>query len=313
MALPHQHTVATPYIVGPVHFYSVTLGGELVLFDCGPPTKECKDYLKQHLDLSQLCHVILTHGHVDHWGQALWLAEQGATIYIPYADHLKILHHRRHQQELLSLLKEMGFSPILLRYFTRLSKEDFLYSTFIPGYKIVEQDLPDELGIRFHACPGHSVSDMVYEGDGWLISGDTLLKGVFPSPLLDIDLVNGGRFQNYQAWCASLISLSALDGTSICPGHREKPESIRNTLFEYLQTLLYRVDCFLPYRKEADLMIMVERVLQGRIKGPLHIYMKASEIVFMQDFLKAPDCLRQALIKIGLYEEFAEPFEKVVR
>lgn len=313
MNTPRQHTIATPYIVGPVHFYSATLGGDLVLFDCGPPTRECRNSLKQQLDLPKLRHVILTHGHVDHWGQALWLAEQGINVYIPFNDHLKICHHDRRQKEMLALLEEADFPPSLLRHFARMCREEMLYPSFPPGYKIVEQDLPPHLGLTVHPCPGHSTSDLVFEGDGWLISGDTLLAGIFQTPLLDVDLKKGGRFLNYNAWCASLVKLAKLEGRRICPGHRESPGGVRSTLLEYLQTLFYRVSRFLPHQGESNFLEVIKRALDGRIKGPFHIYLKASEIVFIKDFLNDPDRLRQSLIRSGLYLETAENFEEIVR
>lgn len=37
---------------------------------------------------------------------------------------------------------------------------------------------------------------LVYVGDEWAVTGDTLLKGIFQTPLLDVDLIHGGRFNN---------------------------------------------------------------------------------------------------------------------
>jgi hydroxyacylglutathione hydrolase len=68
-----QHTINTPYMVGPVHCYSGVLAGELVLFDTGPPTPDAERYLRDHIDLKKLRHVIITHGHIDHYGLAFWL------------------------------------------------------------------------------------------------------------------------------------------------------------------------------------------------------------------------------------------------
>ncbi len=303
MTLPQQYTITTPYIVGPVHCYSAMLGGDLVLFDCGPPTMECRQFLKKNIDLARVRHVIITHGHIDHWGQALWLAEQGITVYLPFADHLKISRQKQRQQEVLALLDEAGFSAELMAQFNKICKEDVLYPAFPPGYRIVEYDLPKKLGITAHSCPGHSVSDLVFAGDGWIISGDTLLEGVFQSPLLDVDLQKGGRFQNYLHWCETIVTLAQLEGNTICPGHRDTPQGVCQTIIQYIRTLLYRTRRFLPYRHENDLMRQIEYALVGRIKGPFHIYLKASEIIFIKDLLANPrdrakmECLCVAISK----------------
>ena len=59
--IPVQHTLETPYMVGPVHCYSAEIAGELVLFDTGPPTEEARQSLQRSLALKQLRHVIVTH------------------------------------------------------------------------------------------------------------------------------------------------------------------------------------------------------------------------------------------------------------
>ena len=82
-----QHTIDTPYMVGPVHCYTVKIKGELVLFDTGPPTDKARRYLREHVDLRSLQHVIITHCHIDHYGLASWLEkETEATVYLPYRD-----------------------------------------------------------------------------------------------------------------------------------------------------------------------------------------------------------------------------------
>ena len=43
-----QHTINTPYMVGPVHCYTTEIDGALVLFDTGPPTEPAKEYFLNH-------------------------------------------------------------------------------------------------------------------------------------------------------------------------------------------------------------------------------------------------------------------------
>ena len=103
--IPEQHTVETPYMVGPVHCYTLDLGDELILFDTGPPTEAGREYLKTHLDLPRLSQVIVTHCHIDHCGQAAWLAQNSdAEIYFPRLDILKHEQSERRLSALFSLL-----------------------------------------------------------------------------------------------------------------------------------------------------------------------------------------------------------------
>ncbi|MBE0585621.1 MAG: MBL fold metallo-hydrolase, partial [Desulfofustis sp.] len=217
--IPIQHTVDTPYMVGPVHCYSSELDGELVLFDTGPPTETGRAYLEHTIDLGRLRHVLVSHCHIDHYGQSAWLAEASeATVYLPYRDVQKIRYHDERMRCMYELLAGMGFS----RDYLEKLRQAFLRGGLLPPvpehYLIAERDLPPRLGIEVLPCPGHSQSDLVYHGAGWAVTGDILLRGIFQSPLLDIDLESGGRFNNYRAYCDSIVKLAALRGKIILPG-----------------------------------------------------------------------------------------------
>lgn len=307
--IPQCHTIPTPYIVGPVHCYSTELDGELTLFDCGPPTAECRRFLTKNIDLSRLKNLILTHGHIEHWGQALWLAEQGVTVYMPQADHLKIVRWEERRRGIAALMSEVGFPKSWLRQFDKAYREDAIYSEFPPGYRIVEEELPEHFGLKVHACPGHSVSDLVYEGDGWIVSGDTLLDGIFQSPVLDLEPGKNSRFLNYRACCRSIVELASLQGNTVLPGHRSG-HGVKKMLLGYVNTALSRAKRFRPWQGE-NLMKVLDVMLEGRIRGPFHIYLKISELLFLTDFLTEPELLRNALKDAGLYNDVAPHFEEV--
>ena len=48
------------------------------------------------------------------------------------------------------------------------------------------------------------------------------------------------------------------------------------------------------------------------MNDPFHIYLKASEIIFMQDFLAQPALLVSSLNEIDLYQPLADLFDEVV-
>ena len=56
----------------------------------------------------------------------------------------------------------------------------------------------------------------------------------------------------------------------------------------------------------------MDKVLNGRALDIFNIYLKASEIVFMKDFLEQPELLRRALLEIGLFDDVAELFNSAV-
>ena len=296
-----QHTLDTPYPVGPVHCYSGELGGELVLFDTGPPTRQAQDELANRVDLAQLRHVIVSHCHIDHYGLAAWLeAETGAQVWLPYRDALKIERHQERLERLAALLLELGFSREFTAGLRATMLDGSVFPAFPEHFRVIEEGLPAHLGLEAVACPGHSQSDLVLTGEDWAVSGDVLLRGIFQSPLLDVDLESGERFDNYGAYCRTLQQLARLRGRRLLPGHRESVESVDAGILFYVGKLLERAGRLQPFAATASLPQLVRELFGDNYKHPFHIYLKASEILFMRDFLRQPQRLREALAGIGL-------------
>jgi 2,4-dienoyl-CoA reductase (NADPH2) len=291
-------------MVGPVHCYTADVAGELVLFDTGPPTPEGKRYLGRHIDLDRLRHVIITHCHIDHFGLAAWLEQNSdAAIYLTSRDCLKIEKHGARMNRIFSLLQDYGFRGQPLDALREIFESNVLFPPFPRRHKAAEKDIPKRLGIDFVSCPGHSQSDLVYLLGDSAVTGDTLLKGIFQCPVLDIDLEKGHRFNNYEAYCTTLVKLAGLGNKKILPGHCGSINSVRETITDYVRTLLQRASQLRPYRDVDDLPYVIGKLFDGRISDVFLSYLKASEIVFMQDFLARPDLLRRALEKTGLFAD----------
>ncbi len=308
-----QHTIDTPYMVGPVHCYSLEAAGELVLIDTGPPTPGARQSLAEAIDLSRLRHVVITHCHIDHYGLAAWLErETGATIYVPYRDGLKLGGQERRLMGMYETLREMGFSEGYLQQLDRILKGSQVFPPLPERYGIVEEDLPKYLGIEYLACPGHSQSDLVYIAGDWAVSGDVLLRGIFQSPLLDTDLETGQRFRNYIAYCETLVKLGTLRDRRILPGHRNGIDSVEATILFYIGKLLERVVQLRPHADDGNIARIIETLFGKDMLEPFHIYLKASEIAFMKDFLAEPDRLQDALSSIGLFPRVADQFRAAI-
>jgi hydroxyacylglutathione hydrolase len=308
-----QHTIETPYMVGPVHCYTVELGGDLVLFDTGPPTDHARRYLREHVDLKALRHVIITHCHIDHYGLASWLEkETEATIYLPYRDALKITQHDMRMDEMLRFMLGIGFEKDYLANLLRIFESGMIFPPRPERFRVIEEDLPGHLDIGFLNCSGHSQSDLVLIGEDWAVSGDVLLRGIFQSPLLDIDLLSGERFRNYDVYCETLGKLATLRHKRIMPGHRESIESVDGTILFYVTKMLERVVQLRPYAEDDNIARIIDKLFDKNLIETFLIYLKASEIVFMKDFLHSPDRLRNALIATGLFDAVATHYQEAI-
>ena len=310
---PVLHCFNTHYAIGPVNCYSLESADGLILIDCGVPNEETKRYYLESFDLSRLRHILVTHCHNDHYGLAAWLAaKSGARAYFPYRDYLKAGQRDHYLRVLGDIMQGMGFGN---RYYQRLlalitHPSDF--SPFPEDLAVVERDFPANLGVDFIACPGHSQSDLIYLTGDYAITGDTLLPGVFQTPVLEVDVENGGRFNSYEAYCQSLVKLAGLAGRRILPGHGEPLINISDVLLFYVKKLLRRADRLRPWRQEANISHIISEMFSGGMTDTFHVFLKAAELLFIQDFFREPELLAVSLRQIGLYDEVEGLFDRAL-
>jgi glyoxylase-like metal-dependent hydrolase (beta-lactamase superfamily II) len=309
---PVQHTIETPYPVGPVHSYSLERDGEILLFDSGPDTEQARDYYRNNLELERLRHILITHCHIDHYGLAHWLEkESGATVYLPYRDFLKIKRNKERLEGMYGYLMSVGFDEKFVEELHGTMSSGSIFPKLPENCFVAEERVKDLFGFDVLDCPGHSQSDIVYNTEHWAVTGDTLLKGIFQSPLLDIDLESGERFSNYTAYCESVVKLAALSGKRILPGHREGVISVEDTLLAYIERLLQRVTQLLPFKGEKNIAAIIERIAPPTLT-PFQVYLKVSEIQFILDMFKQPDRLRESVAAAGLFDSVKNKYERAI-
>ena len=310
-----QHTVQTPYMVGEVHFYSTELNGGLAIFDTGPPTAEGMDRLREEIDLARLRYVFITHCHVDHYGLVAHIEENSdAEIFIPRMDDVKLRCQAERTAHIQGLLDGCGFDgSFYLRLKDALAKNN-VFPTLPQRYRIVEESAEylAGLGIGYLSCPGHSQSDIVYLCNGYAVTGDILLRNIFQAPLLDIDLQTfAGRYRNYDAYCRSIVELARARGLTILPGHRGHVSSLDDTILFYVRKVMERAGRLLEFPRSISVSRIIERLFPEGADDPFVVYLKASEVVFMRDFLDEPQRLRASMESIGLFGEVADLYGRV--
>lgn len=302
-------------MVGEAHFYTTEIAGELVLFDTGPATAEALACLEREVELSRLSFLFVTHCHVDHYGLAAHIAaHSGARVLIPRQDAVKLARHDERIAHLEAILCDCGFDAAFCRELRALFDRNRVFPTVPQRFDIVEEsDIPRQLGIDWLACPGHSQSDLVYRIGRHAVTGDVLLRNVFQAPLLDVDLATfSGRFENYTAYCTSLLQLATLRGAEIRPGHRGYVTSLDETILFYVQKLLERAVQVRKCPQEMSVREVIGSLFGASCADPFFVYLKASEIVFMRDFLARPELLREALTAIGLFEAVSARYAAAV-
>ena len=305
----------TPYMVGAVHFYSSEINGELVLFDTGPPTPEGIAELQRTVDLKRLKHLFVTHCHVDHFGLAAHIeAHSQAQIHFPRQDVQRLRRLDEWRAGMQGLLVAAGFPADFGRKLLEIFQAHQTMPPCPKEFSIVEESgAAQSLGIDFLPCPGHSQSDLVFLHDGFAVTGDILLRDIFQSPLLDLDADSfSGRFRNYDAYCASLLNLTALRGEVILPAHRVYVEGLDATVLFYVRKLLERAGQVQRFAELELVSDVVKQIFGAALVDPFVIYLKVSEIYFMRDFLAHPTQLKLSLQHMGLFDQVSELYESVV-
>ncbi len=306
-----KHTLDTPYPVGPVHFYTCEINGDLIMFDTGPYTFLALDYIKKNINLSRLKYVFITHSHADHYGLENFIARHSdATIFIPKKDDLKFKNVDLRIAISRSLLLSYGFSESLIE---KIKAMLLNFMNTIPqpiNYAILEESTFD-IDVKYILCPGHSTSDAVYLFNDYAITGDCLLHNIFQTPLFDINYDTKGRFDNYKAYCNTLLKFPILSKYTILPGHREHT-SIEEIVVFYVTKMIERASLI---KDLSNLRVseILKKVLPHSLNDGFIAYIKASEILFFLDFLNNPFLLYESLDKISLLDaKFKLRFDKLL-
>lgn len=221
-------SLPTPYPVGPVNAYLLP-GPPVTLVDCGPKTDQALAALRDGLlragrDLEKVERLIITHGHVDHFGLAATVAAvSGAAIYAHQAEVPKMNADRAFIEPMRDVLTEAGFDPsvgdTLLEALRRYREQ---FDTIVPHYLLGDGDrLPlAERTLTVLHTPGHAQGHICLWDGGALISGDLLLEEISPNPIIEFD-PNGGRLRTLPALLQSLRRVEALAPAVAYPGHGE--------------------------------------------------------------------------------------------
>jgi glyoxylase-like metal-dependent hydrolase (beta-lactamase superfamily II) len=268
------------------------------LVDTGIKTEASFDALKKGMEdigysLKSIKRILITHGHIDHYGQAKRVSSlSGAPIYI----------HPKEYGRVRSILHSLGFlKSILLRNGAPepLVNEAIQY---IESSQMMADNLEetfflgdgDEIPFRtmiwktIH-CPGHSPGLICFY---WpekkiLFSGDHLLKEITPNPILNVpDDRFPLRYPSLKEYLDSLEQVEKLDISLSLPGHGGEITDVK----ELIQKI------FTHHQERMDLICSIlsngEKTPYGIAKDlfpgvpPFEVFLGISEAVGHLEILK---------------------------
>jgi len=237
----HRIEIPIPFPLQSVNVYLID-DHPVTLVDAGIKTKTSFETLKKALetigvDLRSIERILITHGHIDHYGLAKRIASSsGARVYLHEIDYGRIR----------SILHALGFlKTILLRNGIpeRMAEEALRYIESAQSMADPLEEaffLSDGDSVPFRSmtwraihCPGHSPGLLCYY---WpeakiLFSGDHLLKEITPNPILNVPEPRlPFRYPSLKEYLASLEKIRALDIALLLPAHGEEVTDVKGLI-----------------------------------------------------------------------------------
>ncbi|MEI7704087.1 MAG: MBL fold metallo-hydrolase [Deltaproteobacteria bacterium] len=234
----HRISIPIPFLEagGPVNAYAIEdRDGGLLLFDSGLGSPEAQAAMAEGLrrigrSPRDVRRIVVSHGHIDHYGGAAALLEQAGHP-VPVHAHPRDIPkmaegYPRWIDEVpayASLFQRLGVPLEVMGEAWRQVREGFTKARRIP--RVEPLDMGEPLRMRHVTLepmhmPGHTPGLVcLYEREQRLfLSDDHLLEHVSPNPLLELGS-GGEAWRPLVAYMDSVARLRALEVDTVLPGH----------------------------------------------------------------------------------------------
>jgi len=235
----HRISIPIPFLEagGPVNAYAIEdRDGGLLLFDSGLGSPQAAAAMAEGLarigrSPRDITRIVVSHGHIDHYGGAAALLEQ-AGHEVPVEAHPRDIPKMaegfpRWKDQLpayASFFQRLGVPVEVMGQAARQVTEGFTKARRIPA--VLPLDLEAPIRAR-HATfepmhmPGHTPGLVcLYDREHRLfLSDDHLLEHVSPNPLLELGPDGAEAWRPLVAYLGSVARLHDLDVDLVLPGH----------------------------------------------------------------------------------------------
>jgi glyoxylase-like metal-dependent hydrolase (beta-lactamase superfamily II) len=274
------------------------------LVDAGIKTEVSFETLKKGLEtigvgLNSIERILITHGHIDHYGQAKRLSSlSGAPIYI----------HSKEYGRIRSFIHSLGFIKSIL---LRNGAPETLVNEAI-HYMESAQIMADSLDEAFFLddgdsiffksmswktihCPGHSPGLICFH---WpekkiLFTGDHLLKEITPNPILNVPEYRPPfRYPSLKDYLNSLEKIERLDLSLLLPAHGEEIHDVKaliQKIFTHHKERMDRILFSLSKKEKTPFQIAMD-LFPG--VSSFEVFLGISEAVGHLDILKEKGIVR---------------------
>ena len=226
--------------------------GPLTLIDTGPKIPGSLEFINRKLHsagfaFSDIERIIITHGHVDHFGLALSIQESAGhplECFIHKQDRWRVAKENFREKLWTEGMEHfMAITGMpnreIQKMRNRFSAFRSLADPLEDVYSMVDGD--EFKGDGYHLTvihtPGHSLGTCcLYEShQKVLFSGDHIIKHITPNPFVEINRkhIPDAQYQSLKSYLKSLDKLSGLEVKFVFPGHGEHIEDLLGIVSSY--------------------------------------------------------------------------------
>jgi glyoxylase-like metal-dependent hydrolase (beta-lactamase superfamily II) len=263
------------------HIYLIK-NEKIILIDTGLDSKENRIFIKnklKELDISVIDYILLTHGHLDHFGLADYLQNEfGAEILIHKLDKDKLEDYRnaiKWFDENYELIIEGGYSK------EEISEiKNKLISTIemiklprsFKAYENLRLVIGEKVLTSIH-LPGHTQGSVGYSIDDKIFSGDVAIEG-------------STAIENFRKEINSLQKLKFFN--YIYPSHRKTPltrsdiEKLENHFIDRLEEILKITKNGMKL-KDIVRKIYGEKIYENPIRALIPIRQVISYLLYLEE------------------------------
>ena len=278
---------------------------DITLIDAGPRIPGVMEFIKdsfirEGLNFKNINRIILTHGHMDHFGLASSILKEighPVEVYIHPEDKRRIstefLKNEIWMDELDGLQVLTAIPDDVLNIMKRNIRKYYGIASPLDDLKTMEDNdmfYGDGYSLQVVHSPGHSPGVCcLFEPDlKVLFSSDHILKNITPKPILAFgrDRLIDKDYKGLMAYEDSLERVSSLDVKYLFPGHGEWIDDMQPVINQYRRHYSERMELVwnAVRKNEVPVYYLVRDVFPNVEKGNLFIAL--SEIISQLELLE---------------------------